>query len=355
MSDSKRLDFLEALRGISIIPIIFFHCGSSSLGGIWSQAGNLFTTGLSMFLVISGLLTFSSLERLKEKNGSIKGWYLNKYFRLFPLYYLAIIVAMVAKTYNPYWLGTENGVTVGNIITHVLFLHDLFPHYSNSILSVEWYLGALVVYYAFSPLLFKFIDSFEKSIIAMVVTLLAIPPVNLLLFKVFPVASDPMIYEAYKTSIGPVNSFPAFMMGIVLFFAVDKLGSRKIGYRKLLSVSLLLISAFLIWGQVVGANSLYHMSTMTMNGIWCSLVIISLCICDNVVIDNPVFRFIGRYSYAMYLYHMIFVLLYNRYVGAERYILLKFLLTVVVMLVVGALLTEFVDKPIQKRLRGIAG
>ena len=153
--------YLDALKGIAILAVTLIHTGGGALSGIWGAIGNSGEHGVQLFFVISGYLSFLSLRHMfpgyKGMNlKSILKWHVKKYIRLFPLFYIAILISMITKSWSTYWLGNEELVSVKNVATHIFFVHGLFPHYTDSILGVEWYLGALAMFFLITPVLYYF-------------------------------------------------------------------------------------------------------------------------------------------------------------------------------------------------------
>lgn len=100
---------------------------------------------------------------------SIRRWWIGKIITLMSLYFLALVLALVVYGLGSrYWLGTLPGISVLNIIFHVLFLHEFAPYYVNSIIGVEWYLGALMIIYLLGPLFYKIINSLERAFVSFV-------------------------------------------------------------------------------------------------------------------------------------------------------------------------------------------
>ncbi|ABC80935.1 acyltransferase family protein [Anaeromyxobacter dehalogenans] len=92
---SRYFGSLDGLRGVSIIPVVWHHVGGHR-GGLLGR-GNL---GVDLFFAISGLLITTLLLRERDRTGtiSLRGFYLRRTLRIFPLYYavIALYVLLVA-------------------------------------------------------------------------------------------------------------------------------------------------------------------------------------------------------------------------------------------------------------------
>lgn len=104
-----------------------------------------------MFFIISGMMTFDSIEKVYVRNNGLKHcilkWFAKKILYFMPMYYMAIVLCLMITHGNEYWYGAESRVIIYNILSHLTFTNGLFPHYANSIIGVEWYLSTLVVFY----------------------------------------------------------------------------------------------------------------------------------------------------------------------------------------------------------------
>jgi peptidoglycan/LPS O-acetylase OafA/YrhL len=90
----KYFDALDGLRGLSILAVIWHHTGAHT--GILSR-GYL---GVDLFFAISGLLITTLLLREQGRTGtvSLRGFYLRRTLRIFPLYYAVIALYLLLVT-----------------------------------------------------------------------------------------------------------------------------------------------------------------------------------------------------------------------------------------------------------------
>lgn len=139
------------MKGIAICSVIMAHTGANALPSILGMAGGNGNRGVQLFFVISGYLTFLSLQNNKE---SVVGWWVKKFIKLLPLYYIALIISTFGGGQSA-WLGSEGHISGLNFIAHLFLLHGFIPHYCNSIIGGEWYLGTLVIFYMLAPFLYS--------------------------------------------------------------------------------------------------------------------------------------------------------------------------------------------------------
>ena len=110
---------LDGLRGIAIALVIMRHYIHHPtlllLGPQWGWVG------VNLFFVLSGFLITSILLRLTDQPGALKVFYARRSLRLFPLYFLALLVYFVASAS----VGTpQPGKTV---LLYISFLQAFLP------------------------------------------------------------------------------------------------------------------------------------------------------------------------------------------------------------------------------------
>ncbi len=79
---------LDALRALSIIPVVFHHSTPRPLDGLLGRG----PIGVDLFFAISGFLITTLLLRERDTHGQIWlfGFYARRALRIFPLYYLVL-------------------------------------------------------------------------------------------------------------------------------------------------------------------------------------------------------------------------------------------------------------------------
>lgn len=359
--NKEEYGYLNALKGLAILAVTMVHTGASDLPGIWGKIGNNGARGVQLFFVISGMLIFKSLScyfsNRKMTLRNVGKWYLSRYIRIAPMYYISLVISMLTGSWSTEWLGTEGHVTIQNILTHIFLVHGLFPHYTNSILSVDWYLGCLWIFVLLSPVLFYYIDSLEKAVIFVIVVYVLNPILTMGLGAVLPIDSDPTVYNMYIGYFSPFTQSLVYAIGIMLYFLVRSIQKKDIQCKKVLSYVLLFLAVILMYGQIKGAGTIYLLSPPEMFGLFFGILILSQSIHTSVFIDNPLFRLFGKYSYGIYLFQFIWLNFYRRYFNCSGMIswTVSFFVSIFALLLISFLLTRLYEKPVCEKLRKISG
>src|SRR3984957_12714613 len=105
----RRLAWLDALRGFAALCVVFDHGSTLLLLPVRTflyQWFNLGQYGVFVFFLVSGYIVPASLER----RGSVRGFWISRAFRLYPMFLLVLVLSAVAH-------ATGHG-TVANAGTH---------------------------------------------------------------------------------------------------------------------------------------------------------------------------------------------------------------------------------------------
>lgn len=356
----NRQSWIDSLKGMAICGVIMKHAGGAELPSFLGAIGNSGSNGVQLFFLLSAYLSFISFENNIAKNGNYVRsniiWIIKKFIRLIPLYYLAILIYFVGAGGAKFWLGSEEHIRIGNLLAHITFTHGFFPHYADSIIGVEWYIGVLAILYVMVPCLYKWIDSLEKSIIWFLVSGFVSWGFSLAGGRFFvPKTADAYIYSSYFGTFSFVVQFPIIVLGITMYFLFKSSILDFIKDKKIFSYVLLIFSICMINGMVLGYNNLLGLSSFTLFGIWFFVLSISQKLHKCVIIDNILFQFLGKYSYPIYLFHYCLIWIYDKYVPTLTGNVVinwgvKYLVIIIVASIIAILLDKYFDKPIEKKL-----
>lgn len=305
MKESATIHFnnVDAFKGIAILGILLVHSGAAGLGGIIGEVSSAGQKGVQIFLIISAMLIFKSLqkEHEKDKGMSLKAWYIRRFIRLIPLYYIANIVVLVKDGFaQSYWSGTH-GMTIGTVISNFLFIHGLYPWWSNAI-NINWYIGTLAIFILVSPLLYHLLDRIDKLVIFLAFSWLFNIICNHTIGMI-DLGEDTYVWTAYWMNFSIVAQLPVLVIGMILYYILEKtdilfkikqhLGNRKKSFcYAAIGVCLLWLSFMIHHGAVLVEYALVF------------AIIIFVSFIDKIyVIENPIFKILGRYSYGIYLFH----------------------------------------------------
>jgi len=237
------------------------------------------------------------------------------------------------------------------------------PHYANSIIGVEWYIGTLVIMYLAIPFICKYIDSLEKACIGYVTVLFGCSFINMIADHCIihvSTGNDLYIYESYIDVFWIFAQLPTMFLGVVLFLLIKNNSFELIMYKKVLACVLTLTSLLMIVGQAYDRNCLYRVSFDCLIAIWLWLLIVAQILHKNMLINNIVFQKIGKYSYPIYLFHMLIIEVYDKaFICATGVLIIDWMIKYMVVFICSCLLSvylvKYIDRPVKAKLMTLIG
>lgn len=306
--------------------------------------------GVILFFVLSGFLITYLLLKEKEqtKTISIIDFYKRRILRIWPLYFLIILIAFfILPQIDFFDLGNLSNQLSENkeikLLLFVFFLPNLalgiFPPIPYA--SQSWSIGYEEQFYFFWPWLVKLKN---KAVNFLYVFLIIYILSKLLVFTVF---KDILIEKNLFTKIQLLFDFPGFesiaIGGILAYFAVNKPFSITFLFRKDTQVFTYLTLGFLM---LLGIklplfNNLLYASLF-------AIIIANLALNKNNILnlENKFFDYTGKVSYGFYMYHsiaIVFVLKTLLYFKIEN-IFLEYLLSTILTLILSIISFEFYEK-----------
>ncbi|MBO0839095.1 MAG: acyltransferase, partial [Actinobacteria bacterium] len=140
-----RLAWLDAVRGFAALCVVFDHAGYHVLLGARAAVYNWFDPGqygVFVFFLVSGYIVPASLER----RGSLRGFWISRAFRLYPLYLLAVAASVIGAANG---FGSIKGAQhhpLTSALAWLLMMPDVLAH-NLSVPNVTWTLSFEMVFY----------------------------------------------------------------------------------------------------------------------------------------------------------------------------------------------------------------
>lgn len=148
-----RLAWLDALRGIAALSVVFDHMSTLVLQPArdflyqWFNGGQY---GVFVFFLVSGYIIPASLER----KGSVRGFWVSRAFRLYPLYLLAIVASIAAWRLG---FGPIHGASAHPgtwLASQLLMMSNMLS--GPNVPNVVWTLSFEMVFYLLLSALFVY-------------------------------------------------------------------------------------------------------------------------------------------------------------------------------------------------------
>jgi peptidoglycan/LPS O-acetylase OafA/YrhL len=146
-----RLAWLDVMRGLAAVAVLVDHGGYVVLHGVrnqiyhWFDPGNY---GVFVFFIISGYIVPASLER----KGSVRTFWVSRLFRLYPLYLLAVGMAVALYFAHFGSVRGEDSDPETSILSQLLMMSNVLE--GKNLPNVVWSLSYEMVFYLLLTALF---------------------------------------------------------------------------------------------------------------------------------------------------------------------------------------------------------
>jgi peptidoglycan/LPS O-acetylase OafA/YrhL len=148
----RRLAWLDALRGFAALCVVFDHGSTLLLLPVRSflyQWFNLGQYGVFVFFLVSGYIVPASLER----KGSVRGFWIGRAFRLYPMFLVALALSAVAYETGHGTVANAGKHPLTAILGWVFMLQNLLAGLNVPV--VTWTLSYEMVFYLLIAALFS--------------------------------------------------------------------------------------------------------------------------------------------------------------------------------------------------------
>src|ERR1700744_2133595 len=149
---TSRLAWLAALRGFAALCVVFDHGSTLLLLPVrtylyhWLNLGQY---GVFVFFMVSGYIVPASLER----KGSVRGFRIRRAFRLYPMFVIAVVLALVASATGHGTYTSAGSHPVAAVLSWLLMLQNL--NTGLNVPVVTWTLSYEMVFYLLLAALFS--------------------------------------------------------------------------------------------------------------------------------------------------------------------------------------------------------
>ena len=147
----RRLAWLDALRGFAALFVVFDHLSYDVLQHARADVEQYFDPGLYgvfVFFMVSGYIVPASLER----KGSVRGFWVSRVFRLYPLYLLGLVAAVFLWKAGLGSIARTNYDGKTALLTHALMLSNVLG--TQNAIDVIWTLSYEMAFYLLVTALF---------------------------------------------------------------------------------------------------------------------------------------------------------------------------------------------------------
>lgn len=346
----RKLDYIDALRGIAILGVLMVHTnqyGRAIESSIFEKIVGMGAKGVQLFYLASAFTLFMSFSSRSAKEiFPIRNFFIRRFFRIAPMYYIGICYYLFQDGLGSrYWLGDETHISALNILSNFTFLHGFYPYWITSIVPGGWSIGVEMTFYAVLPFLFSKIKNINQAFNFFIVSLFGNFLLHFFLSK-FHIISSERLWDEYLFLYFP-SQLPIFSIGIFMYFIiVQDNGIKNISGKSLLVFSLILLVQLVTGNQFILQNHIIFGLVFLIFGLALSKYRFKLII-------NPIVNYIGRISFSMYLVHfavlhwLLFFNFINYFDNPTLNYCARFSIVTILTLLISAVLYNFIELPFQ--------
>ena len=343
--ESKKFQYIDSLRGIAVSLVILVHVSflydSQVLTYLPSLVHDFFRNGqlgVQLFFIASALTLSMSWNNRLDETKRIKKFFIRRFFRIAPLFYLAIIYF----TFDVFLNFDFRNIDIGNVplkkmLTSFLFINGFFPTHINGYVPGGWSIAVEFMFYAIAPFLFTRIKSLNASISFVLFSLLISFFVNTFVLGNLTNHSEFLYFNI-------ISQLPVFSLGILCFWII-KDDKESISKNNMI---LLAVTIFVFCYLTIPYHFLY------------SLVFAVLAIIQSKnpikLLSNKLLAKIGKVSFSMYLVHFAILSMVERVNWIEilpatsatstlGYIIITYLIIFVATFAISNLTYRFIEMP----------
>jgi peptidoglycan/LPS O-acetylase OafA/YrhL len=339
-SNGDYFPLIDGLRFISISFVLICHLSShffdfSGIKNILIE--NIFENGhngVRIFFAISGyILMLSAIKKL-----NLKKYYLRRLLRIEPTYIISLIIIYFIIYHRNL---IEN---LDHLIISFFYLHSFIYKSPSIISSITWSLEVEVQFYLTFPLVYFLINYFDKKF-------------KLGILIILFIVSMGVVYNYYNTPLYRtlLDNITFFYTGVLIAYIFNKQKNKRIELSPFfVSTCQFILIILLLFLNSVNSNILLQFMYILL--IYCLFnLTLNYDSFINTFLKSNFISTTGGMCYTIYLYHIVILLLFNKYIfnqtkNAPIKILLFYVLYIFATWIICSILYYLFEKPFMKKL-----
>jgi peptidoglycan/LPS O-acetylase OafA/YrhL len=160
-------------------------------------------------------MSFSKRRHIEKH--AIKNFYIRRFFRIAPVFYLAILYYLWQQNY---WNGNPSHFTLSSILTTFTFTNGISSAWINNIVYGGWSIAIETSFYLLLPWLFMRLKTFRATLITTCTAALLMQLLRLYLLSL-PLVRENVDLQTYTFEFFP-SQLPVFLIGMTVFFMMHE-------------------------------------------------------------------------------------------------------------------------------------
>ena len=342
---------LDGVRGVAILSVLFFHLPPPF--AFLRPLSGYGWCGVDLFFVLSGYLITGILYSSTNKAQYFRNFYARRSLRIFPLYYGFMVLALIVlpKFINPYWLGEEgfNGRVMPFFLYYTNYA-DVFGTMAPAALGAFWSLAVEEHFYLFWPTFIKLTPKNKLLFWCATIALLAL--MSRLAITAF---KGPWLATYFLTT----SRLDSLVMGALVAILVQRHPDWLVRWAvRIGGVAAVILVAIAFWrhGLTYSDWPMRTFGYSLLALLFASVVWLAGNTRNRLsgFLANPILVMFGKYSYCLYVCHMLVLAVCQRWLGPKVFPVLgwsgdaplpTFMVTLAGSLAVAYLSWHFFEQP----------
>lgn len=336
MSNKVHFKGFNGIRFFAAFAVIITHIegfkSKANFANVSSITHQLGKHGVTIFFVLSGfLITYLILEEKKKyQTIDIKKFYIRRILRIWPLYFLILLlgIAVLPFVFYPnYFESPINKDLPFIIVLSVFFLPNLVLIKYGSFFSIGvlWSIGVEEQFYLLWPWFINKLDSI-KSIITLVFFYCIIK----YLFTFLYLFQITKYFSVFQT-ISQLMSHDSIIIG-ALFGKIYYTYREK--FIAIITTKTVFFSSISIWLLLLYLDIKFNINKNGFFSVAYALLYVVLIVnasfnTYSAIFEIKIFNYLGKISYGIYMYHSIVIALLlsliSKYLNANNILLFNLL------------------------------
>lgn len=311
-----RISGLDQARSIAVAAVVAVHLSFQFpyLPHWATVLAHMGQYGVQMFFVISAVTIFMTLDadraRYDAASHVTARFYIKRFFRIAPLYYVAI-AAYGAMSWYTYHFQADHASILGphdngDVVLNLLFLHAVSPSAINNVVPGGWSIGIEMLFYLIAPAIFFYATTRARLIAVSALLLLACVG-----FLSTAACGGDLQCNVENNSFfyfWPPVQVPCFLVGIWCWhffrpYLTGRAALSRHGIGIVLGAAVLCAVIAAVLGVWMGLANEYAPFFAACGS---AAILLACCSAPSQGLIGRIAGAVGRESYAIYLWHFVF-------------------------------------------------
>ena len=348
---SKKLEYINAVRGIAILLVIILQVSRAVVDDM-SDTFNYICAkgsyGVQLFFVASAFTLYISYNSRSKSEGEYtdRNFFIRRFFRISPMYYLAALVYAVICYFVPRY-NDNQALVIWKVVVNVFYINNLIPGTINYLPPGGWSVSVKMLFYLCLPFLFRKIRNFRAAVTWFLAITLASFILKLTIrYLLIQLSIDYQNPENWFLYFWFPNQAPVFFLGFALYFAIQKyrIQTAVNAYTALILSMLLMCSISRFMPEI----DPYHiLPEHIIVSVFFAVNIFLMSQYDFKIFNNKFTRFLGEISFSLYLVHFIVVYVLADYFPLPSDPYPKYFTLLALTIVISSIISKFTYEVIE--------